>query len=57
MFNITTEQVIIKISSLSFEEKMVLLSGISLPAAQILHRLFPEDPLIEWFIKTKQQIN
>jgi hypothetical protein len=57
MFNITSEQVIIKIGSLSFEEKMILLSGISLPAAEIMHRLFPEDPLIEWFVKTKKQIN
>jgi hypothetical protein len=57
MFNITTEQVIAKIGSLSFEEKMVLLAGISLPAAQIMHRLFPEDPLIDWFVKTKQQTN
>ena len=57
MFNITSEQVIIKIGSLSFEEKMILLAGISLPAAEIMHRLFPEDPLIEWFIKTKRQTN
>ena len=57
MFNITPEEVITRISSLSFEEKMILLSGISLPAAQIMHRLFPEDALIEWFVKTKQQTN
>jgi hypothetical protein len=57
MFNLTPEQVIIKIGSLSFEEKMILLSGVSLPAAQIMHRLFPEDALIEWFVKTKQQTN
>jgi hypothetical protein len=57
MFNLTTEQVIIKIGTLSFEEKMILLSGVSLPAAEIMHRLFPEDALIEWFVKTKRQIN
>jgi len=57
MFNLTPEQVIIKIGTLSFEEKMILLSGVSLPAAQIMHRLFPEDALIEWFVKTKQQTN
>jgi hypothetical protein len=57
MFNITPQEVITRISSLSFEEKMILLSGISLPAAQIMHRLFPEDALIEWFVKTKQQTN
>lgn len=57
MFNLTTEEVIIKIGSLSFEEKMILLSGVSLPAAEIMHRLFPEDALIEWFVKTKRQTN
>ena len=54
MFNVTPEEVITRINSLSFEEKMILLSGISLPAAQILHRLFPEDALITWFVATKQ---
>ena len=57
MFNLTTEEVIIKIGSLSFEEKMILLSGVSLPAAEIMHRLFPEDALIQWFVNTKRQTN
>jgi hypothetical protein len=57
MFNITPEEVVTRIGSLAFEEKMILLSGISLPAAQIMHRLFPEDALIEWFVKTKQQVS
>lgn len=55
MFNITPEEVVTRINSLSFEEKMILVSGISLQSAQILYRMFPEDALIEWFVKIKQQ--
>jgi len=57
MFNLTPEEVVLKIASLSFEEKMILLSGISLPAAQIMQRLFPDDALISWLVQTKQQIS
>jgi len=57
MFNITTEEVVSRIDSLSYEEKMVLLIGISLPALQIIQRLFPEDAFIAWVVKTKQETN
>jgi hypothetical protein len=57
MFNLTPEEVVLKIASLSFEEKMILMSGISLPAAQIMQRLFPDDALIAWLVQTKQQIS
>jgi hypothetical protein len=55
MFNLTPEEVVLKIASLSFEEKMILLAGISLPAAQIMQKLFPDDALIAWLVQTKQQ--
>lgn len=57
MFNLTPEEVVLKIASLSFEEKMILLSGISLPAAQIMQRLFPDDALIAWLAQAKQRTN
>jgi hypothetical protein len=57
MFNITPEEVAERINGLSFEEKMILVSGISLQSAQILHRMFPENAFIEWFVKIKQQTN
>jgi flagellar motility protein MotE (MotC chaperone) len=57
MFNITPDEVATRINSLSFEEKMILVSGISLQSAQILHRMFPENAFIEWFVKIKQQTN
>jgi hypothetical protein len=57
MFNLTPEEVVLKIASLSFEEKMILLAGISLPAAQIMQRLFPDDALIAWLVQAKQRTN
>ena len=57
MFNLTPEEVVLKIASLSFEEKMILVSGISLPAAQIMQRLFPDDALIAWLAQAKQRTN
>jgi hypothetical protein len=57
MFNITPEEVATRINSLSLEEKMALISGISLQSAEILHRMFPENAFIEWFVKIKQQAN
>lgn len=57
MFNLTPEEVVLKINSLSFEEKMILLAGISLPAAQIMQRLFPQDALITWLVLAKQTKN
>jgi hypothetical protein len=57
MFNLTPEEVVLKIASLSFEEKMILVSGISLPAAQIMQRLFPDDALIAWLVQAKQRTN
>jgi hypothetical protein len=57
MFNLTPEEVVLKIASLSFEEKMILMSGISLPAARIMQKLFPDDALIAWLVQTKQQIS
>jgi hypothetical protein len=57
MFNLTPEEVVLKINSLSFEEKMILLAGISLPAAQIMQRLFPQDALIAWLVLAKQTKN
>lgn len=57
MFNLTPEEVVLKIASLSFEEKMILMSGISLSAAQIMQRLFPDDALIAWLVQAKQRTN
>jgi len=57
MFNITIDEVAEKINNLSFEEKMVLLNGITIHAAQILQKLFPDDALIAWFLQTKQQLS
>lgn len=57
MFNLTPEEVVLKIASLSFEEKMILLAGISLPAALIMQRLFPDDALIAWLVQAKQRTN
>ena len=57
MFNITPEEVATRINNLSFEEKMILVSGISLQSAEILYRMFPENAFIEWFVKIKQQTN
>ena len=57
MFNITTEEVVEKINNLSFEEKMVLLDGITTHAALILQRLFPDDAFIAWFVQTKKQLS
>ena len=56
MFNITVDEVAEKINNLSFEEKMVLLHGVTLHAALILQNLFPDDALIAWFVQTKQQL-
>lgn len=57
MFNITIAEVAERINNLSFEEKMVLLHGVTLPAALILQTLFPNDALIAWFVQTKQQLS
>ena len=57
MFNITIAEVAERINNLSFEEKMVLLHGVTLPAALILQKLFPNDALIAWFVQTKQQLS
>jgi hypothetical protein len=57
MFNITVDEVAERINSLTFEEKMVLLNGVTIHAALILQKLFPEDALIAWFVQTKQQLS
>jgi hypothetical protein len=57
MFNITTEEVVEKVNSLSFEEKMVLLDGVTLHAALIIQNMFPEDAFIAWFVQTKKQLS
>ena len=57
MFNLTPIQVAEKINTLTFEEKMVLLTGVSLPALEIIQKLFPEDSFIAWVIHTKKETN
>ena len=57
MFNITIEEVVERINNLTFEEKMVLLDGITLPAALIIQKTFPDDAFIAWFVQTKKQLS
>ena len=56
-FYANPEEAARKIESLTMEEKMVLLNGITLPAAMILQKMFPEDLIINWFVDTKKEIS
>lgn len=55
MFSYTPEQVVEKIRQLTYEEKMLLLNGVSVPAANILLKMFPDDIFIQWFVETKKE--
>lgn len=54
MFNLSKEEVEQKIKTLSFEDLMVLNAGITLDAALIIQRLFPDDQFVNWFIEMKK---
>ena len=54
MFNLSKEEVEQKIKTLSFEDLMVLNAGITMDAALIIQRLFPDDQFVNWFIEIKR---
>jgi hypothetical protein len=43
----------VDLNKLTIQEKMQLLSGISLEAAEILKKLFPNEPIIDRLIQLK----
>ena len=55
MFSYTQDQVVEKIRSLTYEEKMLLLTGVSIPAADLLFKMFPDDIFIQWFVETRRE--
>jgi hypothetical protein len=55
MFSYTPDQVVEKIRLLTYEEKMLLLTGVSVVAAELLLKMFPDDIFIQWFVETKRE--
>lgn len=54
MFNLSPEEVEQKIKTLTFDELMLLKAGITLDAALLIQRLFPDDHYINWFVEMKK---
>jgi hypothetical protein len=54
MFNLSPEEVEQKIKTLTFDELMLLKAGITLDAALLIQRLFPDDQYINWFVEMKK---
>jgi len=57
MFSYTPEQVVEKIRLLTYEEKMLLLTGVSIPAADLLIKMFPDDIFIQWFVELRKEFS
>ena len=54
MFNLSPEEVEQKIQTLSFDDLMMLKAGVTLDAALLIQRLFPDDQFVNWFIEMKK---